>query len=1233
MADLTTPIIEPIGAYSAYAIAVKHGFVGTEEEWLLSLRYDHSEEFTQLAEQVRQDAALAESAKDEATASASQAATSESRAQTYAANAYESESNASQSASAAAGSADAAKASENAAKEALLDAETARDAAASSASAAAQSELAAGQSADEAANSAEAAQASEGAVSQSATLAQQSAEAASASATSASSSAASASQSASNADASAQTAQASASAAANSAVQASSSASSASNSADVATEAKTQAAASASGAQVSATQASQSAQEAASAAEASETHSSAAQQSAESAATSAATASTKADEASQSALNAMDSEDAAATSETNAAASALAAGASKDAAAASASQAAASAEVAAQSTTEAAGHATAAQEAADAAENAAQKALGIIDDEAVAKDSTWSSMGVIEKLCPPFEATGDIVQCDPVEGSPLDVTVEIVPTQEGAGDPSPENVRPIVGWNAVNVWCAGKNLVNPTYSVLQPNNIRYAEHANTIAGAITLYPGITYTISTNDSSQKVSGLYLHEISLSDSGEIQTTQLAVVYNVYSISYTPTKKCKCGVNAYWSAGRPDTATALQIELGSTATPYEPYRGETFAIDLGQTVYGGTVDAVTGEGVETWKCIVLDGTEAWRLSGNNIISYINNIDYSITNEGLCSHLKYFVSAVGDGIYCLVIGTTMTVALGSVLSEQYTVDTWKSYLAAQAAAGTPVTIASKLATPQPIQATGGQSIPALPGTNIVYADAGPVTVNYYTNISKIINDSETSDTTTWSSEKIEARIQSFRTIHQWGVEIPATSDPTCKRLYDAEGMTAAAHLGSYDPDLKNDFDDVFLMKARGERINYDIANRKILAIEGDSNFKLDGTNGDVFVRQIAHWHKREILPDGREIRAIADGPVQGYEYVPERLIPCYLASAADAESEANNTAGTLRSISGARPLTQVSLQNFYEKAKATGCILMDMDTWADQADMMLIEFATRNIQAAIGNGFSSGTYTNTHTALVSESDTNRVVLTTAQANLYIIGQRISISSAAYGTDIARFRKVMSIETYDADQGWSAISFDGDPVTIAIGNYVTGNMQDCGGTNDIIIGSGYIGTNGKAQVKYRGVEDVYGNVFQGLLGVLKIGTHPPIYYYCDRPDYYGFEINDNWREIARRTDSDPEGYVKEVFGDMTAPLATSLIAKTNTGASSATYWCDYYYRSAIPEVPEPSRVRVPFFGGYWSRGSNCGPWYGSWLYAPSTSRWSYGARPLVIPSWGVRGA
>ena len=53
-----------------------------------------------------------------------------------------------------------------------------------------------------------------------------------------------------------------------------------------------------------------------------------------------------------------------------------------------------------------------------------------------------------------------------------------------------------------------------------------------------------------------------------------------------------------------------------------------------------------------------------------------------------------------------------------------------FKAYLAAQAAAGTPVTIAYALATPTQFQATGNAPIPALPGVNTVYSDADSVTV-----------------------------------------------------------------------------------------------------------------------------------------------------------------------------------------------------------------------------------------------------------------------------------------------------------------------------------------------------------------------------------------------------------------------------------------------------------------------------------------------------------------------
>ena len=72
------------------------------------------------------------------------------------------------------------------------------------------------------------------------------------------------------------------------------------------------------------------------------------------------------------------------------------------------------------------------------------------------------------------------------------------------------------------------------------------------------------------------------------------------------------------------------------------------------------------------------------------------------------------------------------LVAAVARIRSSRFeNLEDWKSFLAAQAAAGTPVTIAYKLATPTAFQATGGQSIPALPGTNTVYTDADTVTVS----------------------------------------------------------------------------------------------------------------------------------------------------------------------------------------------------------------------------------------------------------------------------------------------------------------------------------------------------------------------------------------------------------------------------------------------------------------------------------------------------------------------
>lgn len=140
---LSMAIEKRIGAYSAYAIAGENGFEGTVEEWLESLRYDHSDEFGVLAEQVQENAESAASSAESALASASTAA---GRAGEAAASASASAASASQSAS----SASAAAASANQAEECALSAGESAQAAQTSASTAASKANEAAQSAQDA---------------------------------------------------------------------------------------------------------------------------------------------------------------------------------------------------------------------------------------------------------------------------------------------------------------------------------------------------------------------------------------------------------------------------------------------------------------------------------------------------------------------------------------------------------------------------------------------------------------------------------------------------------------------------------------------------------------------------------------------------------------------------------------------------------------------------------------------------------------------------------------------------------------------------------------------------------------------------------------------------------------------------------------------------------------------------------------------------------------------------
>lgn len=358
-----------------------------------------------------------------------------------------------------------------------------------------------------------------------------------------------------------------------------------------------------------------------------------------------------------------------------------------------------------------------------------------IDDTQITTTNPWSSMQIVKTLCPPFTVSGATVQCTPVANYPLDVQVEITPTQEGTGDPSPENVRPIVGWDGVNVWRSGKNLLDwskvsasayPAYGL----SFEKKENSIRVFGVSTENGGLSFNIATTTQSELYGKNFIFSWFASEEEEN-------VIKVYGLRTTSEKEIAITINLTKGSSYDFT---IQIAVGTEKlTSYEPYQGQAYTVQLGQTVYGGTLDVGTGEGSDEWAFVEFDGSEdeQWRKqvhSSGRVYFLIDITPYGLILDPTqvtwkCNRLVPFVynySAIEYPEYSIgFMSLKNTCAIVLENESMLSVDEVKAWLAEN-----PVTVCYKLATPEPFQATGSQPIPALPGTNTVYTDAGNITV-----------------------------------------------------------------------------------------------------------------------------------------------------------------------------------------------------------------------------------------------------------------------------------------------------------------------------------------------------------------------------------------------------------------------------------------------------------------------------------------------------------------------
>ena len=369
-------------------------------------------------------------------------------------------------------------------------------------------------------------------------------------------------------------------------------------------------------------------------------------------------------------------------------------------------------------------------------------------DDSTIGENTWSSKNIVDMLCPEIKESGNPVLCYPVAGYPLGVKASWEPVQEGSGTPSPENIRPIKGRDSVTVERCGENLLNPKENA----HVTYTPYGLTITyiGDNKVHLKGTYNLEGGggifailDTQQKLlAGRNLKITGFTIEGTKQT------YRLYGLRTKD--ETAIAMNAEFVEGDVIDMTVAIVVSKDTPTTYTPYIGQTSILTLPETVYGGEVDAVTGDGQETWKILTLDGTERWMDNGSVPSTKQQQWAlYGILEPysavlGISSHFDNKKKFNEYPFNFVRISSTSVVLHVASDGPFATVNDLKSYLAAQNAAGTPVQIAYKLSEPVPFTATGAQPIPALAGTNTVLTDADSATVTGRADPIKRIEDLE---------------------------------------------------------------------------------------------------------------------------------------------------------------------------------------------------------------------------------------------------------------------------------------------------------------------------------------------------------------------------------------------------------------------------------------------------------------------------------------------------------
>ena len=403
------------------------------------------------------------------------------------------------------------------------------------------------------------------------------------------------------------------------------------------------------------------------------------------------------------------------------------------------------------------------------------------------------------------------------------------------------------------------------------------------------------------------------------------------------------------------------------------------------------------------------------------------------------------------------------------------------------------------------------------------------------------------------------------------------------------------------------------------------------VVAWDGDAAFSYTHANG-VWQYIPEFWH-RVWDADGYRYFDVSPVAVPGYTHEPEGIEGRWFGGTHTLSVDYENK--TCLVPKPGMPAKSIAMSTLHTYAKNFGGTLEDIYSYSAKNILMIVEFATMNMQTAVGSGVASLYRQNSDTIQAAATASATVKVLKANAAMCIPGAIFDIGTSNGGAQVGSFI-IGSVVDDPNDATLSVVSLlTGDGATPASVTVTTAHMWSIHGLaniadEDIGKDSGYIGADGKCNAYYRG-QVAHANLWRYVLGAYRQTVTGRIWVArsreeADAHDSLNTTVHEDTGIALPQAAGGAAGggYIQSLglFDKLGgAPFCTEI------GGNSANPVGDYCYSPALSTV---NTILVA--GGAAGNGSYAGRFHGAWNNPALSASWDYAAVPRLKTPTPING-